>query len=164
MRRSSPARSIGLATLSVSQNAWIEMRGTGRSACIAAASLCAGVAAVVVRIVGQIAHRLAPPGQPRQKSTSDSEAWPDALSRYSSMTTATLLGIDLGQLARPEKVGRIGDLRGEVVLIRASEIRVVLVLGVVHMSSGQRPHLLVCALMAVKATRTGAEMSTDGAW
>jgi hypothetical protein len=39
MRRSSPARSIGLATLSVSQNAWIEMRGIGRNVCMAAASL-----------------------------------------------------------------------------------------------------------------------------
>jgi len=42
MRRSSPARSIGLATLSVSQNAWIDIRGTGRSVYMALASFCAG--------------------------------------------------------------------------------------------------------------------------
>jgi len=30
---------MGLATLSVSQNAWMEMRGTGRNACMAAISV-----------------------------------------------------------------------------------------------------------------------------
>ena len=40
MRRSSLARSTGLATPSVSQKAWIEMRGTGCSACMTAMSCC----------------------------------------------------------------------------------------------------------------------------
>lgn len=39
MRRSPPARSMAPATASVSQKAWIEMRGTGRSSAMAAISL-----------------------------------------------------------------------------------------------------------------------------
>src|SRR5690554_5358487 len=116
MRRSSAARSIGLATLSVSQNAWIEMRGTGRSMLTAAISL-SRAASSSAGSYARLFICVAPcPGSVVHFAVS-AEIRCDRSALVQFDGVGAVLGIDLRRLARAEQVVGIRDLRGEVVLI-----------------------------------------------